>query len=518
MSVRRTVLAGAVAMSMVAVPLAAGPAHAADDPPPVADPIGDGNVCEGAPDESPFDDISQERAATAAAIRCLVTAGITTGTTDTTYGPGASVTRRQMALFVKRLADLLDDLDVEDGVAALPPYDGVVDYPDVALEDPEVQEAIGQLDQADIVGGYEDGLFRPADPVTRRQMAAFVNRLQAHLVGEAFTDDGDYFTDDDGDPGEDNLDALAAVGIFQGEGGGRVVPGGHITRRQMANVLLRHAQVLFADGVVVAPFVAPTAPAQPSAEAQDQTVTVTYERPAANPGSTTYALEQAEVSEGPDGFCGNGDDVAPADDDFTRVEDATETEGEGDDAGTWTFTADDVEAGCYRFRVAAVALGGAATESPATTPSTLVPDASDDTAPESLDAYVTEGGGDDGVLDAGDVITIVFSEYVVLDDEPSLSLFDGDGTQAAIVHDASSATFEVNTTSVTVGDTVQMPGRVLSIVLHGDPAIGFPGVTAGVQLPAQIVGAEGIADGAGNAWAPTPLGGGGDTELEAAGS
>ena len=513
MLVRRTVLAGALAVSMLAVPLAAGPAHAADELPPVADPIGDGKVCEGAPDDSPFDDLSDEADGTAAAIRCLVTAGITKGTTDTTYGPGASVTRRQMALFDKRLADLLDDLDVEDGVEALPAYDGVVDYPDVALEDPEVQEAIGQLDQAEIVGGYADGRFHPGEPVTRRQMAAFVNRLQAHLVGEAFPDDGDYFTDDDGDPGEADLDALASVGIFQGEADGRVVPGGHITRRQMANVLLRHAQVLFAGDVIVAPFVPPAAPAQPSADAQDATVTVTYVRPPANPGSTTYALEQAEVDQGPDGFCGNEDDVAPAAADFTPVEGAAETEG-GED-GTWAFTADDVERGCYRYRVAAIALGGASTPSPATSPSTWVSTASDSTAPTSEDAYVTEGDGDAGVLDAGDVITVIFSEFVSLADEASVSVVDGDLTTADIVR-GTGATFEMNTTSVTVGGTVHLPGRVLSIVLLEDPETGVPGVTAGVQLPADVTGAEGIADSADNAWSPSPFGGGGDTELEAA--
>lgn len=514
MLVRRTVLAGALAMSMVAGPLAAGPAHAADDPPPVADPIGEGNVCEGAPEESPFEDLSAEQDGTAAAIRCLVTAGITKGVTDDTYGPGASVTRRQMALFVKRLADLLDDLDVEDGVEALPAYDGVVDYPDVALESAEVQEAIGQLDQAEIVGGYDDGMFRPGDPVTRRQMAAFVNRLQAHLVGEAFADDGDYFTDDDGDPGEDDLDALAAVGIFQGEGDGRVVPGGQITRRQMANVLLRHAQVLFADDLIVAPFVAPTAPAQPTAEAQDLTVTVTYVRPTVNPDSTTYALELAEVTQGPDGICGNDDDVAPAEADFARVE---ATEAEGDEDGTWTLTADGVEKGCYRFRVAAVALGGAATESPETTPSTWVTDAGDDTAPTSVNAYVTEGDGEDGVLDAPDVITIIFSEFVRVADDASMTIVDGDGTSVELADDGTTVSFDLNTTSVVIDGTEHRPGHVLSIVVLDDLEPGFPGLSAGLQLPADIASAEGITDAAGNAWAPSLLGdGGGDTELEAA--
>jgi hypothetical protein len=508
MVVRRTALVGAIAVSMLAVLLTAGPARAAEDPPPVADPIGEGNVCEGAPDDSPFTDTTRESTGTAAAIRCLVTAGITTGTTATTYGPGANVTRRQMALFIKRLADLLDDLDIEGGVEPLPAYDGVPDYPDVALEDQQVQEAVGQLDQAGIVTGKADGTFDPAGLVTRRQMAAFINRLQEHLVGAPFASDTDHFTDDDGDPGEENLNALASVGIFQGEGDGRVVPGGNITRRQMANVLLRHAQVLYADDLIVAPFLAPVAPAEPQARSQGTTVTVTYVRPAANPGSTTYALERVVVDVGPDGTCTTDDDVAPSSG-YTRVE-ASEAEGEGE--REWVFTAEGVERGCYRHRVVAIALGGASTASPPTSRSTWVSPASDSTAPTSVEAFVTEGDGEDGVLDAGDVITIVFSEFVRIQPDASLSIADNDGTSADIVR-GDGAAFELNTTTVTVNGTPRAPGRVLTIFVQEDLEPGFPGLVAGMQLPARVFGAEGIADAAGNEWSPSPVSGG-DTELD----
>ena len=85
-------------------------------------------------------------------------------------------------------------------------------------------------------------------------MAAFVNNLQDFLTGSPYTTSGDYFDDDEGDPGEANLNALASVGIFQGDGAGNVTPGGNLTRRQMANILLRDAQVFFADDLITSPF------------------------------------------------------------------------------------------------------------------------------------------------------------------------------------------------------------------------------------------------------------------------
>jgi hypothetical protein len=242
-------LAGVLALS--ASPLL-GVAGAADPLPPLANPIADGAFCDGAPSEHPFTDLGGESAATRDTIICLVNTGITQGTTPTTYSPGGTVTRRQMAVFIKRLADLFNELETSP-LNDLPAYDNVPDYSDVTPLDSGA-EAIGQLSQADIVGGFPDGTFRPNAPVTRRQMAAFVNRLQDFLTGSPYSTSGDFFDDDNGDPGEDNLNALASVGIFQGDGQGNVTPGGNLTRRQMANILLRDAQVFFADGLIESPF------------------------------------------------------------------------------------------------------------------------------------------------------------------------------------------------------------------------------------------------------------------------
>lgn len=250
-----TLLASALAavLALSAVPFGMGVAAAADALPPPADPIAAGAVCDRAPSANPFTDLTTESPATRETILCMVATGLTAGTTRTTYTPGGLVTRRQMALFIKRLADEVDELE-RVPMQGLPPYDGIPDYRDVVTEEPAFREAIGQLNQAGIVGGFPDGTFRPNDLVSRRQMAAFINRLQDHLLGSPYSTTKDYFDDDEGDVGEANLNALASVGIFQGDGQGHVFPGADLTRRQMALILLRDVQVHFAAGHIRSPF------------------------------------------------------------------------------------------------------------------------------------------------------------------------------------------------------------------------------------------------------------------------
>lgn len=290
------VLAGALALSASPL-LGVQVAAAADALPPVADPIATGAFCDGAPTTNPFTDLASETPATRETILCLVATHLTAGTTATTYTPGGTVTRRQMALFIKRLADLLDGLQTgTPPLPALPAYDNTSDFSDVAADDPGAS-AIGQLSQADpaIVGGFSDGTFRPNDPVSRRQMAAFVSRLEDFLRGTPFTTTKDFFTDDDGDSGEDNLNALAAFGIFQGDGQGHVSPGADLTRRQMANILLRDAQVYFADEVVQSPFTTGTNATFVVAP----TNTVSQEEPTVEPATTDdrrYTVNGLEAS------------------------------------------------------------------------------------------------------------------------------------------------------------------------------------------------------------------------------
>jgi hypothetical protein len=248
-------LGGATALAVMPILGFTGVAGAADALPPVAQPIGAGNVCENAPRGNDFTDVEP---ASVDVIECLMYAGITTGTSESNFSPNGTVTRRQMALFVKRQIDLANDRQLTD-LQDLPAYDGDPGYPDVADEDEQFKQAIGQLAQAEIVGGFPDGNYRPSAPISRRQMAAFVNRTQVFLTGGAFLDDGDYFDDDDDEAQtvQEDFNGLAAVGIFQGDGKGNVSPAGALTRRQMANILLRHLQVNFEHGAIAGLFGGP---------------------------------------------------------------------------------------------------------------------------------------------------------------------------------------------------------------------------------------------------------------------
>jgi len=258
-------LAGALAMSVTPILGLVGTASAADALPPVADPIGAGNVCENSPTTEPFTDVTDADPGHDE-IACLFGAELTTGKTATTYEPNSPITRRQMALFIKRVIDKANELETGD-LTALPAYDGTPDFADVAAESAAVQEAVGQLNQAGVVQGTTATTYSPAQFVSRRQMAAFINRTQDFLTGDPFTTTGDFFDDDNGDTGEDNLNAVASVGIFQGDGAGNVNPGGNLSRRQMAFVLLRHLQVVFDDGDI-----------GPLFEGNNQTFTVPQER------------------------------------------------------------------------------------------------------------------------------------------------------------------------------------------------------------------------------------------------
>lgn len=238
------VLAGAMAFSVMPILGFTGTAGALEEP------TGEGSVCEGAPESDEFTDVT-EADPSAEEIECLVGTGITTGTGDgTTYEPNAPVTRRQMALFLVRLADQIAESAVDGEVTPLPDGDGETDFTDIGDEAAEIQAAIDALADAGITTGVTDTEFRPNELVTRRQMAKFIVRLQEFLAGEDITPDDaeDAFTDDDGDSGEEELNVLAAQGVFEGDGEGNVNPGDDISRRQMANVIVRTGQYFFEEG------------------------------------------------------------------------------------------------------------------------------------------------------------------------------------------------------------------------------------------------------------------------------
>lgn len=241
-------LAAVLALTVAPIIGLASPAGAAHLT--VAEPIGPGNFCEDAGNQEPFTDVSDDDPSRDE-IACLVATQITTGVTATTYEPNSFVSRRQMALFLVRTAAEADRLEIGDNIEELP-APGDADFSDIDDESQSVQNAISQLEQAGVAGGFPDGTYRPEAPVSRRQMAAFIDRLYEYLTGEALPADEDYFEDDDDDSqaAQDSTNAVAEAGIFIGNTDGTFRPAQEITRRQMANVLTRFLQVLFENGEI----------------------------------------------------------------------------------------------------------------------------------------------------------------------------------------------------------------------------------------------------------------------------
>ncbi len=242
-------LAAVLALTVAPIIGLASPAGAA--PPAPVDPIGTGNFCEDTGNTEPFTDVADNDPARANII-CLVATQITTGVTATTYEPNSFVTRRQMALFLVRTAAEADRLEIGDNIEELP-APGANGFTDVANESQAVRNAISQLAQAEIAGGFPDNTYRPAAPVSRRQMAAFIDRLYEYLTGaELPRATEDYFADDnsDSDAAEASTNAVARAGIFTGNSDGTFRPAQEITRRQMASVLTRTLQVLFENGEI----------------------------------------------------------------------------------------------------------------------------------------------------------------------------------------------------------------------------------------------------------------------------
>ena len=96
------------------------------------------------------------------------------------------------------------------------------------------EREISWLHREGITGGCTYTRFCPSDPVTRGQMAAFLNRaLNLPATGI------DFFDDDDGTLFETNINRLAAAGITGGCAMRRYCPDATVSREQMASFLVR---------------------------------------------------------------------------------------------------------------------------------------------------------------------------------------------------------------------------------------------------------------------------------------
>ena len=102
-------------------------------------------------------------------------------------------------------------------------------------------------------GGRPRSQFGPTLDVTRAQIASFVGRTLAVAGVDLPTDAPDAFIDDDGDPHEPMIDAVAALGILDGRSTDVFDPSAPVTRAQMASILARAHGVLTGDAPGHAP-------------------------------------------------------------------------------------------------------------------------------------------------------------------------------------------------------------------------------------------------------------------------
>ena len=208
-----------------------------------------------------FDDMTNQLPEYVLGADCLFVNGITQGTTAPTigtdgltggqYSPAVNVPRYQMAVFVARQAEAAGlELDTTDA--------GFGDLGTVPSE--EAVDAINGLANAGVVLGFTEEEFRPRLPITRQQMASFINRLQDAIADDDDGVDGAVAfgappaTSPFSDAVNDDVRVLAAAGIVQGKADGSFDPQGLVTRAQMSAFLTRHLNALTEQVGGLAPF------------------------------------------------------------------------------------------------------------------------------------------------------------------------------------------------------------------------------------------------------------------------
>jgi streptogramin lyase len=154
---------------------------------------------------------------------------ISTGYEDGTYRPSDAVTRQAMSAFMYRL--------VGEPHLVLP---ASPTFRDVGTGHP-FHEEVEWMAKEEISTGYQDGTFRPSDPVTRQAMSAFMYRLADEPpvmlpASPSFSDVGA------GHPFYDEVEFMAEAEISTGYDDGTFRPSAAVTRQAMSAFLRRLAE------------------------------------------------------------------------------------------------------------------------------------------------------------------------------------------------------------------------------------------------------------------------------------
>ena len=133
-------------------------------------------------------------------INCIAYYGITKGTSATTYSPDMPVIREHMALFLVRMAKLVD-------IYVPPPGD--TPFTDIAELSQKSRDAISQIYQLRITIGTSATTYTPRRHVTRGEMALFLQRLMDQIDVVADGRDAHGYTPDDVDDNDKDADVEA---------------------------------------------------------------------------------------------------------------------------------------------------------------------------------------------------------------------------------------------------------------------------------------------------------------------
>lgn len=128
---------------------------------------------------------------------------------------------------------------VSVGVAGMAPASGLGRFED---DDTNVHQVLIEiLATRQITIGCNPGgtKYCPTVPVTRAQMASFIIRALRGGGANVPAGSPDAFTDDNGNVHEDNINAIAALGVSLGDGAGHFRPDDPINRGEMALFIRR---------------------------------------------------------------------------------------------------------------------------------------------------------------------------------------------------------------------------------------------------------------------------------------
>jgi hypothetical protein len=164
----------------------------------------------------------------AKAVSCAAGHGLVLGRTATTFDPGGTSTRGQLASILLRSLE-------RSGVQLTAEKGG---FRDIAGSPHET--AIRKLSAAGVIAGKSDTVFDPQGTVTRGQLMTLLDRASKLLVEPYPEVSGPRFSDTAGSPHAGPIDRLNAAGIAQGQSGGRTFgPSLAVNRGQAASFVTR---------------------------------------------------------------------------------------------------------------------------------------------------------------------------------------------------------------------------------------------------------------------------------------